>query len=110
MGDCKFCKIIRKETSDEIVYETKDVLVFKDIKPVAPVHVLIVPKKHTLSFSETMAADSKLVGNMMRVIIEVAEKMGISDGYKVDLTSGDIPGHEASHFHIHLFGGWKIQS
>ncbi len=102
--DCVFCKIIRKELPAEIVYEDEEVLVFPDIHPVKPVHLITIPKKHLSELSE-VAPD--LLQKLMEVVKKVAKEQGLSGGkgYRVGINAG---GAEAiPHFHIHLMGPMK---
>ena len=107
MEDCIFCKIVAKEIPSEIVYETDDVLSFKDMAPSAPIHYLIIPKKHLANLSDTMAADQGLVDNVMLAITKIAEKLGVSAAYKATTNNGENAGQVVPHFHFHLLAGWK---
>ena len=107
MDGCVFCKIIKKEIPAEIVYETDDVLAFNDIKPSAPIHVLIIPKKHVLNLSEAIAVDEGLVDDVMMGVTKVAEEMGVADGYRATTNNGEKAGQMVPHFHFHLMGGWN---
>ncbi len=106
--DCIFCKIINKEIPSEIIFEDEEVIVFKDIKPKAPVHLLIVPKKHIESINEAQEEDKKLIGKLFLVARDFAKKMGVSDsGYKLLVNVGEGGGQEVFHLHVHLMGGWN---
>jgi len=106
--DCIFCKIINKEIPSEIIFEDEEVIVFKDIKPKAPVHLLIVPKKHIESINEAQEEDKKLIGKLFLVARDFAKKMGVSDsGYKLLINVGEGGGQEVFHLHVHLMGGWN---
>lgn len=104
--DCIFCKIIKKEIDSEILFEDDDMIVFKDIRPKAPVHLLVVPKKHIASFKDVTADDAELISKLMLKAKEMAEKQGIAEsGYKVVINSGKEGGQIIYHLHIHLLGG-----
>ncbi len=106
--DCIFCKIIRKELPAEFIFENENVVVFKDIKPSAPVHLLIVTKKHIPSVNEINFEDKELVGELFLVAQRVAEESGVKDtGYKLAVNVGEGAGQEVPHLHIHLLGGWE---
>jgi len=109
MDDCLFCKMVRKEINTDIVYEDEQILVFKDIQPAAPVHILVIPKKHISSLCDLSKEDEALVGKIYTVINEIAEKQGIKDsGYRVIVNCGKDAGQEVMHLHFHLLGGKKL--
>jgi len=104
--DCLFCKIIAGKIPAEIVYQDKDVLAFKDVKPAAPVHILIVPKKHLSSVAEIGSEDTLLMGKLIAVAKKLAEDFGIAEsGYKLLIRVGKGAGQEIMHIHLHLMGG-----
>lgn len=106
---CIFCKIIAKEIPVEIVYEDEDILAFKDIHPVAPVHVLIIPKKHIESTNNLEESDKELAGKMILVARDIAQELKISEnGYKLLFRTGPDGGQEMPHLHLHLIGGAKL--
>jgi len=103
---CLFCKIINGEIPAEIVYQDEDVLAFKDIKPAAPVHILIVPKKHLASVTEISSEDTLLMGKLIMIAKKLAEDFKISkSGYKLLIRVGKDGGQEVMHIHLHLMGG-----
>ncbi len=105
--ECLFCKIVNKELPSEIVYEDKEILVFKDINPKAPVHLLIVPKKHIPSVNELKKEDKDLIGSLFLVAKNMAEKIGIKKtGYRLCFNVGKGAGQVVDHLHLHLLGGW----
>ncbi len=107
---CLFCQIIKKEIKSEIVAESSDLLAFKDIHPVAPIHILIIPKKHILSIAALEKEDLKLVSEMVWLAKELAEKFGIAKaGYKLMFNSGSDAGQLIDHLHLHLVGGKKLE-
>ena len=101
-----FCKIIRGELPSEKVYEDEDVLVIKDVHPQAPIHLLIVTKKHVFGMND---ATPEILGHAMMVADRVAQKLGIADkGYRLILNEGEHGGKLVPHFHIHLLGGKSL--
>lgn len=107
--DCLFCKIINKEIPSDIVYEDEDVLAFNDIDPKAPVHVLVIPKKHIASLNELTEADSALVMKIMLVIQKIAQDKNIAQsGYRVVNNCGEQGGQTVGHLHFHLLGGREM--
>ena len=109
-GDTIFGKIIRKEIPAEIVYETDDVLAFRDINPIAPVHVLIIPKKPVASVAHATDADAQLLGILMLAAAEVARREGLlENGYRVVTNIGSDGGQTVFHLHLHVIGGRKME-
>lgn len=105
-GSCLFCRIVRKEIPGEVVYETEEVLAFRDIKPEAPVHVLVVPKKHIASIAELDAGDEPLIGTLFGAAREIAEREGVADsGYRMVINAGGDAGQSVDHVHLHVLGG-----
>ncbi len=110
MSDCLFCKIINKEIPADVVYENNDFLVIKDIKPEAPVHLLIITKKHIPSVDHLAEDDKGLIGEMMLTAQQVARDQGVSErGYKLTFNVGRGGGQLIPHLHLHLLGGWKLK-
>jgi len=108
MKDCLFCKIAKKEEDSEIVYEDDSIIAFENIRPLAPVHVLIIPKKHISSVNEVSKEDQNILGHIWVTMKKIAQKKGIKDrGYKVAVNVGEGGGQEIFHLHYHLLGGWK---
>lgn len=109
MEDCIFCKIINKQIPSQILYEDEEIIVFKDIEPVAPVHVLIVPKKHISSVMELSKEDQILVGKIYSVAQKLAVELGVSEtGFRVVTNCGENAGQTVKHIHFHLLGGKKL--
>lgn len=109
MNDCLFCKIVKKEIPSTIVYEDDEILAFKDIHPVAPVHILVIPKKHITSLAHLEKEDEMVVGKIYGVINEIAKKEGIFErGFRVIVNCGEDGGQEVQHLHFHLIGGKKL--
>lgn len=107
MEDCIFCKIINGELPSKIEYEDKDLIVFQNINPVAPTHVLIVPKKHMVNLSEVSDSDQEVLGKMLLIAKKMSVKLGISDAFRVAVANGENAGQSVFHLHFHLTGGWK---
>ena len=105
MSDCIFCKIIAGEIPADKLYEDEDVLVFRDINPQAPVHFLLVPKKHIPMPKDITATDEAVMGKLFRIAAEVAKKEGVEDNYRVILNNGAKSGQEVFHVHMHILGG-----
>lgn len=105
--DCIFCKIAKKELPADIIYENEDALVFKDINPKAPVHLLIIPKKHIDSINHLKKEEAILIGQLFLIAKEVAVKVGVNEsGYKLIFNVGKGGGQVIDHLHLHLLGGW----
>lgn len=111
MGETIFAKIIRKEIPADIVYETDSVLAFKDIRPQAPVHVLIIPKITDIESAREIDLQKHtiLLGQLYEAANNVAKKLGVFEsGFRLVLNSGPDSGQEVPHIHIHLLGGRKM--
>jgi histidine triad (HIT) family protein len=105
MSDCIFCKIVKKEIPSEIIYEDENILSFKDINPVAPVHILIVPKKHIDSVNEIEEIDKELAGELILVAKKIAKQLNVDNGYKLAFNVGKEGGQLIPHLHMHLVSG-----
>ena len=106
MNDCLFCKVINKEIPSSIVYEDDEILAFRDIHPVTPVHILVIPKKHITSLAHLEKEDEAVIGRIYTVINEIAKKEGILEkGFRVIVNCGEDGGQEVKHLHFHLLGG-----
>lgn len=106
MADCIFCQIASGEIDSEIVYEDDDCIAFEDLNPQAPVHVLVIPKKHIESLAEVDAEDTELLGRLCRACDTVAREKGIADdGYRVVTNKGEKAGQSVFHLHFHVLGG-----
>lgn len=109
MTDCIFCKIINKEVPTEIVYEDNKVIVFKDIEPKAPLHLLIVPKKHVFSVNHLEPEDKELIGELFLVAQKTAREQNVVEtGYRLIFNVGKDAGQTVNHLHLHLMGGGKL--
>ncbi len=106
MGDCLFCGIISGDIKGDIVYQDSSVVALKDINPKAPVHLLIVPRKHLSTLLDVGEEDKELIGDMMTVSTKLAKDQGISeDGFRVVVNCGAGAGQSVFHVHFHLLGG-----
>ena len=106
MDDCIFCKIGRHEIPAGIVYEDDDVVAFKDLNQVAPVHVLIIPKKHISMITDMTEEDVPLIGKIMLAAKKLAEEFGVADeGFRVVVNQGRGAGQSVFHMHFHLLAG-----
>jgi len=107
--DCLFCKIINKEIQAKTVYEDEKVLAFEDINPQAPIHILIIPKKHFANLNEMTEDDKEVVGHMFLVAGRIAKEKGVSEnGYRAVFNTNKDAGQEVFHIHMHLLGGRKF--
>ena len=104
--DCLFCRIVRREIPSQIVHETDNLLAFRDIDPKAPLHVLIIPKRHIASVSDVEPADAPLLGELFVAARAIAQEQGVAeDGYRVVVNTGAGAGQTVFHIHMHLLGG-----
>ncbi len=109
MEDCIFCKIVDKEVPADIVYQDEEVLAFKDINPAAPVHILIIPKKHIPSVNHMELQDKELIGKLFLVAQKIAKEQGIAEsGYRLVFNIGEDAGQTVNHLHLHQIGGKKL--
>ena len=109
MEDCLFCKIIKGEIPSTKVYEDEDILAFNDINPAAPIHILVIPKKHIESLAHMQKEDEAIVGKIYGVINKIAEEKGFKDnGDRVIVNCGKDAGQEVMHLHFHVLAGAKF--
>lgn len=105
MDDCPFCRVIRGELPSKKVYEDEHTYAFEDIRPQAPTHVLVVPKKHIRGLKEAQEADAEVVGRCHLAAAQIARERGIENGYRTVLNVGPGSGQSVFHLHVHLLGG-----
>lgn len=106
MGDCLFCRLVRKEIPASVIYEDERVLVFNDINPQAPLHALVVPKRHIATLNDLSAADDGVVGEMVRRAAAVAREQGYGDrGFRTVFNTNAEAGQTVFHIHLHLLAG-----
>ena len=106
-ADCIFCRIVRGEIPSQKVYEDDEVLAFKDVRPAAPVHVLLVPKLHLASLYEAGPDLAPLLGRLLGLTGGIAREQGATDGFRTIINTGRVGGQEVYHLHIHVIGGPK---
>jgi len=106
MSDCLFCKIIAGEIPGEVVYEDDDVVVLRDINPQAPLHVLIVPRRHIATLNDLAPGDDALIGSMFRRAAALAKEHGYAErGYRTVFNTNRAAGQSVFHIHLHLLAG-----
>lgn len=108
MGACIFCMIGNKEIPAKIVYEDDDILCFHDLEPQAPVHVLIIPKRHIDSLDVVMDSDGELLAHIMLKIKDIASELGLEKGYRLVNNCGEDGMQTVKHLHFHLLGKRKM--
>ncbi len=110
MSDCLFCKIIAGEIPSEMVYRDEQVTAFRDINPVAPTHILIIPNKHIPTINDLTPEDETLVGHLFTTGRALAKEEGIDEsGYRLIINVNRDGGQEIYHLHLHLIGGQKMR-
>jgi histidine triad (HIT) family protein len=106
MSDCLFCKIVEKQVPAKIVHEDDQMLAFDDINPQAPVHTLVIPKRHVTSVQDCSVQDQGLLGGLLQVCAKVAKQKGLTEsGYRLVANTGRDGGQTVFHLHVHLLGG-----
>ncbi len=108
--NCLFCKIASGQIPCQKVYEDDELLAFKDIRPAAPVHLLIIPKTHIVNLTEVNASHEALLGRMLALAPRLARENGADNGFRVMINTGPDGGQEVYHLHLHVMGGsrpWK---
>ena len=103
--NCVFCKIVRGEIPSRKVYEDAEILAFHDIQPAAPVHFMLVPKKHVASLYEVAPDDAPVLGRMLTLAGKLAREQGANDGFRMIVNSGRVANQEVAHVHLHVIGG-----
>lgn len=104
--DCIFCQIIKGKIPADFVYQDDDLVAFQDINPIAPVHVLIVPREHIEGVQKVQKKDLKILGKMLLTASKIAKQKKLK-GYKLFFNCGKLGGQLVYHLHLHLIGGWK---
>ena len=108
--DCLFCKMVAREIKPDTVYEDDEILAFRDIHPQAPVHVLIIPKKHIATLNDTGDGDSALMGRLLLVAKKIAEETEVAEpGYRIVISCNRGGGQSVFHLHAHLMGGRRMK-
>jgi histidine triad (HIT) family protein len=109
--DCIFCKIVAGQIPSDVVYTDDKVIAFRDINPMAPVHLLIIPREHITSINDITEHQIPLLGHMVLVAKQLAKQQGIAiKGYRVVINCGPQGGQEVQHLHMHLLGGRELSS
>ena len=106
--DCLFCKIVAGEIPSTKVYEDETVLAFRDISPMAPTHILVIPKAHLDSVAQVNAENSAVIAHIFEVIAQIAQQEGLLDGYRVVSNCGEHAGQTVKHLHFHILGGRQL--
>ena len=107
MQDCIFCKIVRGEIPSKKVYEDDDILAFHDINPLAPVHFMLIPKRHIASLADATADDAGVLGRIMALTGRLAREQGSPEGFRTIVNTGRIGRQDVMHVHVHVIGGPK---
>lgn len=103
---CLFCNILEKKIPADVVYEDDGALAFRDIRPVAPTHVLVIPKRHIAAIHDVTADDASTIGHLFVAARKVADQLGLTaGGYRLVVNDGDDAGQTVHHVHVHVLGG-----
>ena len=106
MSDCLFCKIVGGQIPASVVHETANVLAFEDVNPQAPIHLLIIPKKHIATANDLQAEDAAIIGEMYMVAKQIATEKGFADdGYRLVMNCNEKAGQTVFHIHLHMLAG-----
>lgn len=108
MDNCLFCNICSHKIDSMILFEDDELVAFKDIDPQAPVHILVVPKRHIESAAELTAGDGALLGKVYALVARLAAENGLEKGYRVVVNVGEEGGQSVPHLHFHLLGGRQM--
>jgi len=109
MDNCIFCKIIKGEIPSQKLYEDDEILSFRDVNPAAPIHILVIPKKHISMLTELKEEDETIIGRIYTVINKIAKQENFDEkGYRVIVNCGEDGGQEVKHIHFHLLGGKRL--
>lgn len=106
--DCLFCKIVAGEIPSTKVYEDETVLAFRDISPMAPTHILVIPKAHIDSVAQVNQENSAVIAHIFEVIAQIAQQEGLEDGFRVVSNCGKHAGQTVKHLHFHILGGREL--
>ncbi len=108
-NDCLFCKIVEKKIPADIVYESEDIIAFKDIEPKAPIHCLIIPKKHISTINDIDGSNSNIIGLMYEAAAQLARTLNVDkDGYRVVMNCNSNGGQTVYHIHLHFLAGRRL--
>lgn len=104
--DCLFCKIVNGDLGADIVYENESLIAFRDINPIAPTHILLIPRRHLATMNDLQDGDASLVGELFLTAARIAANEGLAeDGYRVVMNCNEAAGQSVFHIHLHLMGG-----
>jgi len=107
--DCDFCRIVAGEIPSDTLYQDDEVMAFRDINPLAPIHVLIIPKRHITSLAALNDDETPIIGHMAKVANQLARQEGVAEkGYRLVVSSGEEGGQVVPHLHMHLLGGRRL--
>ena len=107
--DCIFCQIVAGKIPSQTLYQDEEIIAFRDINPLAPTHLLIIPKRHIPSLTHLSEAESPIIGHMVNIANQLAEREGISQsGYRLVINCGEEAGQIVPHIHLHLLGGRRL--
>ncbi|OQW94435.1 MAG: histidine triad nucleotide-binding protein [Beggiatoa sp. IS2] len=106
-ADCLFCKIVAGKIPSEQIYSDDQVIVFKDINPKAPIHLLVVPREHIVSLNEITEQQDRLMTHIVHLLPQLAKQQGLHSGFRTVINTGSGGGQIVFHLHIHLMGGWN---
>ena len=110
MEECLFCKIVKGEIPATVVYKDEQVMAFRDINPVAPTHILVIPNKHVASTNDISEEDEQLIGHMLTVVKPITDKEGITEsGYRLIINTGPDANQVVFHLHLHILGGQRMK-
>ncbi|HEX9192471.1 MAG TPA: histidine triad nucleotide-binding protein [Burkholderiales bacterium] len=104
-SECLFCKIVKGEIPSEKIYEDDDILAFNDIRPLAPVHFMIIPKRHIASLAECDASHQAILGKLLALAPRLAREQGSTEGFRTIINTGRVGRQEVYHLHVHVIGG-----
>ena len=105
MNDCLFCRIVRGEIPSKKIYEDEDIFAFHDIHPIAPVHFMIVPKRHIASLMDVVPDDQAVLGRILLKANEIALSQCLKEGFRTVINTGRVGQQEVYHLHVHVLGG-----
>jgi histidine triad (HIT) family protein len=103
--DCIFCKIVAGEIPSKKVHEDEEFFAFHDIRPAAPVHFMVIPKRHVASLLHAQPGDEAMLGRLMALVPQLARQEGLGGGFKTAINTGRDGGQEVDHLHVHVLGG-----
>ena len=110
MEDCIFCRIVKGEIPSVKVYEDDDILAFKDIAPMAPIHILIIPKQHICGVDDLDEENARILPHIFLIAKQLAEELQLDNGYRIVTNIGEDGGQTVRHLHFHLLGGKKLNT